>query len=283
MATPTRAKRRFGAFLRDLRNKAGLTAEQVTLKLKAKGPTTSRYESGEVKPPWGTVLFLLDCYDATPEQKLEAERLWEEANEEPPSVRLPSGAHRAFRKLVNAEREATRERVIAPLVLPSLLQTEPYVRALLDAGFRLRDPKTRPDSVIDVRRKRQARLTDASDPLFLHALIDEVILHRTVGSHAVLRQQLAHLLVVAELPNVTLQVVPFDAGAYGTMNGSCVIVDYPEPDATSGIYLEYPAGGAWVDDQDDVQRFTTMFDDVARLALKPADTTNLIHERMKTL
>jgi transcriptional regulator with XRE-family HTH domain len=283
MATPTRAKRRFGAFLRELRNAAGLTAETVADELKTSSNAITRTETGEVKPLWATVLTLLNRYGATTEQIAEAERRWEDADQEPPSVRLPTGAHRAYRKLVNAEREATRERVIASYVLPSLLQTEPYVRALLAAGHRLQDPKTRQDSLIDVRLKRQQRLRDDLDPLTLHALIDESVLHREVGGRPVLHQQLAHLLVVAELPNVTIQVIPFGAGAYGSMSGSCVIVDYPEPDPTSGVYLEYPAGGAWVDNDNDVHRFTTMFNDVVDLAYTPADTTNHIHDRMKQL
>jgi hypothetical protein len=88
-----------------------------------------------------------------------------------------------------------------------------------------------------------------------------------------------HLLAVAKRPSITPQMIPFRAGGYGTMNGSCVIVDYPQPDTTPGVYLEYPAGGAWVDNPDDVTRFTTMFDEVTRLALTPADTTTLIQNR----
>jgi hypothetical protein len=82
------------------------------------------------------------------------------------------------------------------------------------------------------------------------------------------------LLVVGERPNVTVQVIPFAAGGYSTMNGSCTIVAYDEPDAVPGVYLEYPAG-PWVDNDEDVTRFTTMFDDVARLAHNPADTDDL--------
>ena len=283
MATPTRAKRRFGALLRELRAGTDLKAEQVTLELKGKGPMVSRYESGEAKPAWGTVLTMLALYGASDEQRALASRLWDEVNEEPQSVRLPTGAHSGFRKLVNAEREAVRERIISPYVLPGLLQIEPYVRALLAAGHRLEKYKTRPASLVDARLRRQERLDDELDSLGLVALIDESVIRRIVGGPDVLRQQLAHLLVVAERPNVTLRVVPFEAGAYGSMSGSCVIIDYPEPEPTSGVYLEYPAGGSWVDNPEDVQRFTSMFDDVTELAYTPADTTNLIHDRMKDL
>jgi hypothetical protein len=283
MATPTRAKRRFGAFLREQREKTELSADDVTAVLKGKGPMVRRYENGEVKPVWGTVRAMLALYDATAEHKSEAERLWEDVNEEPKSVRLPTGANRAYRKLINAEKEATRERDMGSFVVPGLLQTKNYMSALIEAGHRLQESKTRPDNLIKARCTRQVRLSDHLDPLRLEVVIDESVLHRRVGGPAVLREQLAHLLVVAEFPNVDLRVVPFEVGSYGTMNGSCVIIDYPEPDATSGVYLEYPAGGAWVDNRDDVPRFTSMFDDVVQLALGPADTTDLIHEQIRAL
>jgi Domain of unknown function (DUF5753) len=119
--------------------------------------------------------------------------------------------------------------------------------------------------------------------LTLVALVDESVIRRKVGGAAVSRQQLAHLLVVAEQPNVTLRLVPFGVGAYGSMSGSCVIIDYPEPEPSSSVYLEYPAGGSWVDNPEDVERFASMFDDVTELALTPAETTDLIHEQIRAL
>ena len=266
MATPTRAKRRFGALLRELRGNTPLTAEQVTLELKGKGPMVSRYETGEAKPSWGTVLTMLAIYQVTDEQKALASQLWDEVNEEPRSVRLPTGANSAYRKLINAEREATTERIISPYVLPGLLQIDPYIRALVGAGHRLQKHRPRPGSLVDARLKRQERLSDDLDPLTLVALVDESAIRRTIGGAAVSRQQLAHLLVVAERPNITLRIIPFEVGAYGTMNGSCLVIDYPEPDPSSAVYLEYPAGGSWVDNPEDVQRFNSMFDEVNELA-----------------
>ena len=276
VATPTRLKKRLGAFLRAVRQRAGVSAEQAAEHLKAKRPTLTRYETGEVLPVWSTVHMLLTFYDATAEDLAEAGRLFEDAKDEPRSVRLTGGAPKAFRKLVNAEREAVRERELAPLVVPGLLQTKRYAQALLEAGRALHDPEMRPASAIATRMERQKPL-DGPDPMLLHALLDEAVLHRQIGGRDVLREQFEHLLAVAERPSITLQVIPHTAGGYSTMNGSFIIVDYPEPDTTPGVYLEYPAGGAWVDDEDDVQRFTTTFDQAAAMALSPADTTDLIH------
>jgi transcriptional regulator with XRE-family HTH domain len=283
VATPTRAKKRLGQFLRALREEAGVSPEDAGREVKTSESTINRYEVGDVKLVWATVRVLLSRYGASPEQVAEAERLFDLVKEEPRSVRLPTGTHSTFRKLINAEREAVLERVLAPYVMPALLQHERYARALIASDYHLKRAKAPlPDKVINARLHRQEPL-EGPDPLKLHALLDEAVLHREIGGPDVLREQLAHLLVAAARPNITLQVVPFTAGSYGSMNGSVTIVDYPEPDSTPGVYLEYPAGGAWVDNQDDVDRFTTMFDDVIELALEPDDTTNLIHDQIRAL
>ncbi len=282
MATPTRLKKQLGSFLREVRQRADKSMDDAADHLKAKRPTVSRYETGEVLPVWSTVHMLLSFYDATDEDLAQAARLYEDAKDEPRSVRLTAGAPKAFRKLVNAEREAVRERRLAPLVIPGLLQTKRYAQALFEAGRALHDPEMRPDSAIATRMERQKPL-EGPHPMLLHALIDEAAIRREIGGPEVLREQLEHLLALAERPNITLQVIPYTAGGYGTMAGSFTIVDYPEPDTTPGVYLEYPAGGAWVDDEADVQRFTTTFDQATAQALSPADTTHLIHQQLKAL
>jgi transcriptional regulator with XRE-family HTH domain len=282
VATPTRAKKRLGGFLRALREGVGMSPEDAGQEVKVTKSTVNRYELGQVEVNWATVRVLLACYSASKEQVREAERLFEQVKEEPRSVRLPAGTPKAFRKLINGEREAVLERDLSPYVMPGLLQHERYARALIASDYRLKSAKAIPDKVLDARLKRQQPL-DGPDPLRLHALLDEAVLHRQIGGPDVLREQLAHLLVLAARPNITLQVVPFTAGTYGSMNGPVIIIDYPEPDSTPGVYLEYPGDGAWMDNPSDVQRFTTMFDDVTQLALRPDDTTNLIHERIKQL
>jgi hypothetical protein len=279
----TRLKRRLGRFLLDLRKRAEKTAEQAAAELRQdRTNNVTRYETGQVLPPWGSVFTLLLFYGASDEDRERAKQLYDEAKHEPRSVTLPPGIPDGYRQLVNAEREAVRERELAPSVVPGLLQTRRYAEALEDAAHLFHKPDTRPDNFVDVRVNRKKPL-EGPDPLIMHALIDEAVLHREIGGPDVLREQLAHLLEMAKRPNITLQVIPYTAGAYSTMNGSCIIIDYPEPDDPPGVYLEYPAGGNWVDNQDDVQRFTTMFDEVTRLAHTPTDTTNLIGDRLRSL
>jgi transcriptional regulator with XRE-family HTH domain len=277
VATATRLRKRLGSFLRELRQRAKKSPDEAALYLKVERPTVTRYETGELLPGWPTVHMLLSFYGATAEDLDRAARLYEDAKDELRSVRLTAGASKAFRKLVNAEREAVRERRLAPLVVPGLLQTKRYAQALIEAGHALHNPDMRPDSVIATRMERQKPL-EGPDPMVLHALIDEAVIHREIGGPEILGEQLDHLLELAKRPNITLQVIPYTAGGYGTMNGSFIIVDYPESGITPGVYLEYPAGGAWVDNEHDVHRFTPTFGEVSALALSPADTTDLIQQ-----
>jgi transcriptional regulator with XRE-family HTH domain len=282
MATVTRAKRRLGAFLLELRGQTGRTTIDAAAELKTSDSTVSRYESGHVLPVWSTVLTLLRYYDASEPEHKRATQLWEDAKDEAPPVRLPAGTPKSFRRLVSAEREAETIRAIELSVVPGLLQSGPYAQALVDAAHQFRDPEKRVDGLVSRRLTRQ-QLLQAPDPLKLHVVLDEAAIRRIVGGPDVMRDQLEHLLTMGLQTNITLQVMPYDRGAYGTMSGPCTILGYTEPDETPGVYLEYPAGGAWVENEKDVQRFTTMFEDAVRAALSPADTADLIREQIRAL
>ncbi|HET6292822.1 MAG TPA: helix-turn-helix transcriptional regulator [Kribbella sp.] len=282
MATPTRLKKRLGSFLRAVRQAAGKSMDEAADHLRVERPTVSRYETGEALPVWSTVHMLLSFYDATSGDLAQGARLHEDAKDEPPSVRLPAGAPKAFRKLVNAERDAVRERRLSPFVVPGLLQTRRYAEALEEAAHVFYTPDMRPDGVIASRMNRQKPL-EGPDPMALHVLLDEAVIRREIGGREVVREQLEHLLDLAQRTNITLQVIPYTVGGYGTMNGSFTIVDYPESESVPGVYLEYPAGGVWVDDAEDVKRFTTTFDQTVARALPPADTTHLIEQQLESL
>lgn len=280
MATVTRAKRRLGSFLAAVRERDGKTLTDAAAELKTSDSTVSRYESGQMLPVWPTVLALLNLFEVEGEERAEATRLWETARNDPPPVRLPTGTLKTFRRMISAEREADTVRTVELSIIPGLLQTERYARALMEAAHRFHEPQVRMDGIVNTRLARQERLVSA-EPLQLHAVVDEAAIRRVVGDPAVMQEQLQHLLDMTERLNVTLQTMPFASGAYGTMSGACAIVGYD--DDTSGVYLEYPAGGAWVENEEDVGRFNRMFEDAVQAALNPTDTADLIRQQLRAL
>lgn len=282
MATATRLKKQLGAALRHLRESAGKTVKQAADELRVAETTINRNESGETFPNWATVRTQMEAFGADEATRDRIAQLWEAAKDEAPPVRLPTGASRPFRRYLTAEREAISKRGIEMLVVPGLLQTEHYARAIEGSAAPYLRPGARSERYVNVRLSRQDRL-GGPDPLNLHLAIDEGVLHRQVGGRDVLHEQLARLLVFAERPNITIQIVPFGVGAYGLMSGSVAILDYPEPDSSPGVYLEYPAGGAWLENAEDVRTFTTMFEDTASAALTPDETVDLIHQRMRSM
>lgn len=176
-------------------------------------------------------------------------------------------------------RKAAKFQNISLVAIPGLLQTERYARVLIDAAHRSHRPDANPMNVINSRLGRQ-KLLQGDDALAFHVLLDTALIERQVGGPEVMREQLEHLLRAGARPNITLQVIPFETGAYGPTCGPCMIVNYPVPADPPSVYLEYVAGGAWVDNEVDVKRFTAMFDDVANVALSAADTSSLIRKRI---
>jgi transcriptional regulator with XRE-family HTH domain len=278
---PNRFKKRLGSYLRQLRHASGKTGGEVAQVLEASESSVSLYESGHVRPSWPATQLMLDLYEASEAQRTETKVLWQDAATRSLHVRLAADASSDLRKLVRAEAEGYAVRVLSPSLISGLLQTEGYVRALNQAGRRMLDLAAM-DEYVRVRLNRQKRLT-GSPPLHLHALIDEAALHRLIGGPDVMRHQLGHLLAIGAQSNVTIQVLPFGAGAYGSMSGACTIVDYPDPTDVPGVYVEYLGGGDWVQNSDAIERITASFEDARACALSASDSADLIRQKQREL
>jgi hypothetical protein len=160
--------------------------------------------------------------------------------------------------------------------VPGLLQTEGYIRAVIRA--------TRPDAAeaevdrrVTARLTRQKLLTEANPPEYW-AVLDEAVLNRTVGGREVMRAQLEHLVTLAALPHVTLQVVPFDAGAHAGMDSPFLILGFPEQADPDVVYVEYTTTGVYLEQPSDVHRYTLMFDHLRAAAWKPDDTVVMVEQ-----
>jgi hypothetical protein len=161
--------------------------------------------------------------------------------------------------------------------VPGLFQTEPYIRAVTRAADPTRDP-AEVDRLVAIRQERQARLFGDGPPQ-LWAVINEAVIRRVVGGPDVMREQLARLLELADLPTVSLQVLPFSAGAHAAMGSMFTILRLPEP-GTQVVYLEDLWSAEYVDREPQVAAYNQVFDRLCTSALDAAETKTLIERAM---
>ncbi len=179
-----------------------------------------------------------------------------------------------YSALIALESDAESERHFAPIILPGLLQTEEYALAITRASL-LMAPPGEIARLSQVRMKRQEVLT-RDKPFELHVVIDQSVLLRKVGSPETMRGQLAHLVEMAGRPNVTLQVLPLEAGPHLALTGVFTIVRFPEKIAFEIVFVENMTSDLFIEDENDVYRYGLAFDRLLELALEEDKSIALI-------
>jgi transcriptional regulator with XRE-family HTH domain len=270
---PTLRRRRLGAELKRCREAAGLTQEIVSRHFEWHAAKVTRIETARVAVTARDVKDLLALYGVNDEDYREALMTLARASKEKTWLT-------DFRDLmrpgnfVGLEQEATSMRAWEPILLPGLLQTEAYMRALMRSG-RSSDPPQVLDRRVDLRLKRQARLRGAGT-LQLTAIIDESAVRRVIGGSGVMKAQLISLIDAAQLPNVTVQILPFDAGEHPFLGGSAALLEFTESTHPAVIYLEGLAGDLYEEQPSEVDRYRDEFDRLSVMALDPRLTLKMI-------
>ncbi len=267
-AKPPLRRRRLGRRLRALRESAGLTLEAAAPKLDMSRSSLFRIESGETRTSVHLARSMMDLYDRFDEGLLDAVR----AAHRPSWFTAYGMRDMGY---TDAETEADRVWDYPGMLLPGLLHTEAYIRAMFGHVQRRRTAE-QVDSQVAVRRIRQERLTSDDDPLELVALIDEAALTREIGGPAVLRDQLDHMIAMAELPRVTLHVLPQRNCPPNALEGGFTLLGFPEPDEPDLLYHEYATGALHIEDDEEVREARLVFDSLRGEALNPADSVALI-------
>ena len=157
-----------------------------------------------------------------------------------------------------------------------LLQTEDYARAVITLRHQAA-PSWEIDSSVGLRMKRQDLLTGA-DPPRVWSVMDETALRRPMGGRQAMRTQLRHLAEIGELPQVTLQVVPFRRGGHAGAGGPFTILRFAEPDLPDVVYIEHLASAQYLHARADVDHYLHVMDHLSADALTPADTARFIKE-----
>ncbi|MCX4908639.1 helix-turn-helix transcriptional regulator [Streptomyces sp. NBC_00878] len=180
----------------------------------------------------------------------------------------------AMAEYIAMEDVATGVRAWQQALIPGLLQTPEYTRAVVVSEGLWQDPDEI-EGIVDVRMKRQDRLSGA-EPLQFYAVIGEGALHQQVGGPEVMRAQLQHLLKMAQLPNVRVQVLPFRAGGHACVGGSFNILSFAETEAVDVVHVDSIAATVWVENDAEGTTYSSSFERTARLGLAPRDSLRLI-------
>ncbi|MEU6262146.1 helix-turn-helix domain-containing protein [Saccharopolyspora shandongensis] len=276
---PTVRKRRLAATLRSLREQAGVTPEQVMQEMDWSRSKVSKVETANIGVSVSDVRVLCDLYRAEPEvaewltqtARDARRRGWWDAYDEA----MPT----SFADYVELESEATHAHYFEIDLIPGLLQTEDYALALMETTAPQEDEQNI-QARTELRMRRQERL-HAGD-LSLWAIIDESALLRGTGTQATRRAQLRHLLDAMDMPNIVLQILPLRAGAHAASGSPFGQLHFPEP-IPSVVFVDNVAGSLYIEEPDEVARFSTAFDHLRATALDARESRKLLNAALRAV
>ncbi|GAA4231971.1 helix-turn-helix transcriptional regulator [Actinomadura meridiana] len=266
-------RRRLAGELRRLRDAAGLTLDDVAEQLEWSNAKVSRIENARVSVLPRDVKYLLNVYGIEGEAREVLLALAREAKQKGWWHSYGEAIPAWFEVYVGLESDAVTMDAYESEHVPGLFQTADYARAVFQS-FPI-DEEAEIDKRVELRMARTERLTVPGAPKFW-AVLNEAVIHRLVGGDHTMRAQLAHLRDLAKLSNVTLQVLPFDAGAHPAMSGAFTILGFPEPSDPKVVYMEEQTGGLYLEKPPEIERYTMAFDHLRAAALRPSDSLALI-------
>ncbi|MER5522667.1 MULTISPECIES: helix-turn-helix domain-containing protein [Streptomyces] len=254
---PTVRRRRLGQELRRLRELKGMTAEEVAERLLVSQSKISRLENGRRSISQRDVRDLCGVYEVEDQRIVDS--LMEMARDSRQQGWWHTFGDIPYSVYIGLETDAESLRVYEPQLVTGLLQTRAYAEALVQGAL----PETSTAEIekrVQVRMRRQERITDQANPLRLWVVLDEAALKRVVGSRLVMREQLEHLIEMSQLPHVTVQVLPFDVGAHPGLNGQYAILEFADAADSSVVYLEGVTSDLYLEKAQDVQKYAVMYE-----------------------
>ena len=268
--SPIVRRRELGALLKALRNGKGWTAEQVADRLLISPSKLSRLETGQRGASARDIRDLCNLYEVDDEQRQHLIELAREGKRRAwwQPLALPYSTY------VGLEDEATSIKDYGLAIMPGLLQTADYARAIVRAAVPRRVPEV-VEQRVEGRMTRQ-QLLYTNDPPRFEAVVNESVLHRVVGNPAVMQGQLERLLELSDLPNVTLQVIPYEAGALPAGNNKFIILGFPQATVSDIVFIEGLTGDLYLDDPRDVEIYQLTFRTLTQLAASPDATRDII-------
>jgi len=273
--SPTVRRRELGALLRSLRNERALTVEQVAARLLCSPSKVSRMETGHGVVSPRDIRDLCDLYGVTDEsQRDHLRQLAREGKQQGwwQPYNLEYGTY------IGLEAEAVAISAFQSSAVHGLLQTADYARAA-DEGSMSRPDPARIDLQIEAKLTRQRILT-REDPTRFSVVLDEAALHRVVGGHAVMADQLGKILEMSALPNIVVQVLPYERGAHPALESNFAILELPGP-APGIVYVEGLIGSTYLERPEELERYHGVFRQLQSIALSPEDSAAFLAKVME--
>jgi len=266
-----------GAKLRRLRTEMGLSREEAGEAIRASEWKIHRLENGQVGFKERDIIDLLRLYQVTdPTEVAEFVSLAREANTPGWWQHYGDVLPRWFRTYVDLESAAALIRTYEGQFIPGLLQTDAYMRAVVQ-GAHLDESAEELGRRVRLRMARQQLLTREQPPR-VWAVIDEAALRRPVGGREVMAGQLERLIEATKLPNVTLQVLPFEVGAHAAMLGAFSILRFADRELPDVVYLEHLTNAVYLDKRDEAERYLDVMESICDESEPPARTVELLEK-----
>lgn len=275
---PTVRRRRLGQELRRLRELKGMTAEEVAERLLVSQSKISRLENGRRSISQRDVRDLCGVYEVEDQRIVDS--LMEMARDSRQQGWWHAFGDIPYSVYIGLETDAESLRVYEPQLVTGLLQTRAYAEALVQGAL----PETSTadiDKRVQVRLRRQERITAENNPLRLWVVLDEAALRRVVGSRLVMREQLEYLIEMSQLPHVTVQVLPFEVGAHPGLNGQYAILEFADAADSSVVYLEGVTSDLYLEKAQDVQKYAVMYEHLRAQSLNVDQSRQLISDVAK--
>ncbi len=278
---PTVRRMLVGSRLRRLRVEAGISRDAAGEAIRASEWKIHRLENGQVGFKERDVVDLLTFYGVTnPREVAAVVGMALEANDTGWWHQYGDVLPQWFRAYVDLEQAASMIRTYEGQFVPGLLQTDDYARSVM-----VRVLEETPEEIerrVEVRTARQAVLS-RPDPPRLWAVVDEAALRRPVGGAEIMRDQIERLIEAAGLPNVTLQVLRFGAGAHPAMVGAFSLLRFADIELPDVVYLEHLTGAIYLDKRDDVRQYLHVMETVCVRSAPPDATPDILSGMLKDL
>ncbi|NUS43596.1 MAG: helix-turn-helix domain-containing protein [Mycobacteriaceae bacterium] len=276
---PTVLRIALGGQLRQLREKRGISREAAGEAIRGSHAKISRLELGRTGFKERDIRDLLTLYGVTdPEERESLLDLAYQANQ-------PGWWHRYsdllpswFETYLGLEQAASKIRTYEAQFVPGLFQTADYARSVVTLSHRDADTDRR----VTLRTRRQEVL-DRPHPPQVWAVIDESALRRAVGSASVMREQIQHLMKLAALPHVTIQVLPYSAGGHPAAGGSFTMLRFPEPELPDIVYVEQLTSALYLDKRQDLELYLSVMDSLCVQAAQPHTTQDFLAKLLAEL